>query len=137
MLLVGAAYAVTGVGFSALGASDGSHGSVVAWRLAAWLASAALGAAHVGYEHFRLGNPPRLTALHAAGAVALGALGLAVAANVHWLVAETRSQRPPLLALPIWPVITALPAFLAALAVATVLGRVSRRGRRGGGGQPD
>ena len=124
MILVAVAYVAIGIVFAAL-AADANH--VRLWRLAAWLASAAVAAAHIGYEHYRLRGSPRPTALHAAGAVALGAFGLALAANVHWLFAGTHSQRPPLLALPVWPVITALPAFLAALAVAAVLARVSRR----------
>ena len=41
-------------------------------------------------------------------------------------VAETHGQPSPLLALPVWPVITAIPAFLVALAVAAVLARFSR-----------
>jgi len=119
MIVVAVAYVAIGIVFAAL-AADANH--VRLWRLAAWLASAAVAAAHIGYEHYR-----RPTALHAAGAVGLGAFGLALAANVHWLFAGTDGQRPPLLALPVWPVITALPAFLAALAVAAVLARVSRR----------
>ena len=124
MILVAVAYMAIGIVFAAL-AADANY--VRVWRLAAWIASAAATAAHIGYEHYRLRSSPRPTALHAAGAVALGAFGLALAANIHWLVAGTHGQRPPLLALPVWPVITALPAFLAALAVATVLARVSRR----------
>ena len=124
MTLVAVAYMAIGIVFAAL-AADANY--VRVWRLAAWLASAAAAAAHIWYEQYRLGSSPRPTALHAAGAVALGAFGLALAANVHWLFAGTHGQRPPLLALPVWPVITALPAFLAALAVATVLAHVSRR----------
>jgi len=126
MILVAVAYTVIGVAFSVLDNSANAN-QVLLWRLAAWVASAAVAAAHIGYEHYRLGSSPRPTALHAAGAVALGAFGIAVAANIHWLVAGTPGQRPPLLALPLWPVITALPAFLAALAVAGVLARFSRR----------
>ena len=124
MILVAVAYVAIGIVFAAL-AADANH--VRLWRLAAWLASAAVAAAHIGYQHYRLSSSPRPTALHAAGAVALGAFGLALAANVHWLFAGTPGQPAPLLALPVWPVITALPAFLAALAVAAVLARVSRR----------
>src|SRR2546422_7671019 len=124
MILVAVAYVAIGIVFAAL-AADANH--VRLWRLAAWLASAAVAAAHIGYEHYRLRSSPRPTALHAAGAVALGAFGLALAANVHWLVAGTHSQRAPLLALPVWPVITALPAFPLAFAVAAVLARFSRR----------
>jgi hypothetical protein len=125
MLLVALAYVVIGVGFPAFDrSSDSRH--VRLWRLAAWVASAAAAALHVGYEHTR-GSSPRATALHAAGAVALGAFGLALAANVHWLVAGAPGQRAPLLALPVWPVITAVPAFLGALAVAAVLGRIHHK----------
>ena len=123
LLLVAVAYAAIGIVFAAL-AVDANH--VRVWRLAAWLASAVVAAAHMWYEQYRLGSSPRPTALHAAGAVALGAFGLALAANVHWLFAGTHGQRPPLLALPVWPVVTALPAFLAALAIAAVLARFRR-----------
>src|SRR5213595_3409190 len=122
MILVAVSYVVIGIGFAALAKSDHMR----LWRLAAWVASAVVAAAHIWYEHYRLGSSPRPTALHAAGAVALGAFGLALAANVHWLVAGTHGQRPPLLALPVWPVVTALPAFLAALAIAAVLARFGR-----------
>jgi len=127
MILVAGAYVVIGIVFGVL-ANLGDANHVRLWRLAAWVASAAVAAAHIGYEHYRLGSSPRPTALHAAGAVALGAFGLAVAANVHWLFAEAHGQRSPLLALPVWPVIAAIPAFLVTLAVAAVLARFSRRG---------
>ena len=126
MIVVAVAYAVIGILFAALANSDATN-HVRLWRLAAWVASAAVAAAQIGYEHFRLGRSPRQTALHAAGAVALGAFGLALAANIHWLLAATRGQHSPLLALVAWPVVTALPAFPAALAVAAVLARLSRR----------
>ncbi len=124
MILVAVTYAVIGIVFAALAKSADA---VRLWRLAAWVASAAVAAAQIGYEHYRLGSAPRVTARHAAGAVALGAFGLALAANMHWLLSGTRGQHPPLLALPAWPVITAVPAFLAALAVAAILARVSGR----------
>jgi len=91
------------------------------WRLAAWMASAAVYAAHIGYEHYRLDNSPRSTALHAALAVALGGFGLAVSASLH-------SRHPLVLALALWPIITGLPAFLVALAVGAVLARFARSG---------
>ena len=126
MILVAVAYAVIGIVFARLDdAADPGH--VLMWRLAAWAASAAVAAVHIGYEHYRRGASHLPTALHAAGAVAFGAFGLALAANIHWLFAETRGQHPPLLALPIWPVITAVPAFLIALVIAAILARFSRR----------
>lgn len=126
IILVGVAYVIIGVVFAALDNSPNII-RVRLWRLAAWVVSAAVGAAHIGYEHYRLGSAPHVTALHTAGAVALGAFGLALAANVHWLFAGTDGRHAPLLALPVWPVITALPVFLVALAVAAMLARFSRR----------
>jgi hypothetical protein len=122
VLLVGVMYFLIGRGF----ALPADH--VQFWRLAAWVASAAVAAAHICYEHFRLNNSPRATALHAAVAVALGAFLLAVAATVH--AAMVPSHAPYwryLLALVLWPIITALPAFLVALALAALLARLQRR----------
>ena len=122
MMLVAVAYVVIGIGFGVL--ANAHH--VRLWRLAAWVASAVVAVVQIGYEHQRRSSP-RATALHTAGAVALGAFGLALAANVHWLFAATRGPRSPLLALLVWPVITAIPAFLVALVVAALLARFSRR----------
>jgi len=122
MMLVAVAYVVIGIAFGVL--ANAPH--VRLWRLAAWVASAVVAAVQIGYEHQR-GSSPRATALHAAGGVALGAFGLALAANVHWLFAAPRGPRSPLLALLVWPVITAIPALLVALVVAALLARFSRR----------
>jgi hypothetical protein len=101
--------------------------NVGVWRVAAWLVSGVAYAAHIGYEHFRLRNSPRFTALHAALAVAIGAIGLAVAGMLHSL-STTSAIRPAwLLALVIWPAVTAVPAFLGALVAAELLARLSRR----------
>ena len=124
IILVGVAYGVIGIGVAAL--SDPKH--FLLWRMAAWVISAALYAAHIGYEHYGLKSAPRATALHVAGAVALGAFAVALAANVHSLFAATHGQQPRLvLALVAFPVITAIPAFLVAFAVAAALARWWRR----------
>ena len=120
VILLGLAYAAIGVGFAAL-ANPAAHQARFIWRLSAWVASAAVYAAHIGYEHYRLDNSPRSTALHAAVAVALGGFGLAVSASLH-------SRHPLVLALALWPIITGLPAFLVALAVGAVLARFARSG---------
>ena len=102
-----------------------------AWRLAAWVVSAMGYAVHIAYERFRLQNSPGSAALHVAFAVALGAFGLAVGANIHSLSAgSTQRRHLLLLSLGIWPVITALPAFLVAFGTNMVLARVL--GSRGG-----
>ncbi len=120
LLLVGATYLVVGITFAALPAA--SNQMRVTWRLAAWVISAIAFAAHIGYEHVRLRSSPGTTALHASLAVALGAFGVAVAANVHAQAAATH-QRSVALALVLWPVLTALPAFVVALAAAAALAR--------------
>ena len=77
-LLAGTLYLIIGVGFATL-----SVPSVFFWRLAAWMVSAAVYAAHIGYEHFRIHSSPHSTALHVAIGAAIGAFGLAAAAIVH------------------------------------------------------
>jgi len=122
-LLVGVLYLVAGLGFGELARLASSNQVRDAWRLAAWVISAAAFAAHIGYEHFRLRSSPRITAFHASLAVALGAFGLAVAAARHGQAVH----RPfPAFALAVWPVATAVPAFVVALIVAAVLSRVER-----------
>jgi hypothetical protein len=94
-----------------------------AWRFAAWMVSGVVFAVHIAYEYFRLRNSPRWTAFHAAAGVAIGALGLAIAGMIY-----TSSIRPAwLLALILWPVFTAVPAFVGALVAATLLRRFSQR----------
>ena len=124
-VLAGVAYFVVGFGFALIATPTVSGRMWFVWRLAAWVVSAAVFAAHIGYEHFRLGSSPRVTACHAATAVALGAFLLAVAATVH--AATVASHAPYVrfaLALVVWPLVTALPAFLVALVVAALLARL-------------
>ena len=118
-VLLGIGYAVVGIAF----AVPTTHAQ--AWRLAAWGVSALGYAAHIAYERFRLRGSPGRAALHVASGVALGAFGLAVGANIHSLSAESTNQHRQLLlmSLGIWPIMTALPAFLVALVVSVVLKR--------------
>jgi hypothetical protein len=119
-LLVGVVYFLIGRGFAA----PASH--VQMWRLAAWVFSGAVYAAHIAYEHFKLRNPPRITALHAALAVAIGAIGLAVAGMIHSLSVASTIRPAWLLALIVWPAVTAVPAFLVAWLAGAVLARLPR-----------
>lgn len=122
-LLFGAVYFLVGRLFTL------PTGNVPAWRVAAWLVSSIVYAAHIAYEHFRLRYPPRLAALHVAMAVAIGAVALALAGMIHSL-STTSSIRPAwLLALLIWPAVTAVPAFLGALVGVAVLARFARSER--------
>jgi len=126
LILVGAAYFVVGMAFGSFAGWSASNQMRVTWRVLAFLVSAIVFAINIGYEYFQLGNSPRTTALHAAGAVAVGAFALAVAANVHGLWAGSSHQRLLVFALVAWPVLTAVPAFVVAL-VATAGLKLWRR----------
>lgn len=118
VIIVGILYGVVGVVFGL------PSNNVKLWRLAAWVTSANVYAAHIAYEHFTLRNVPRSTALHVAAAVGIGGFALAVAASLHALIAPPNYTRWRfVLALVVWPVITALPAFIVALVITWVLAR--------------
>jgi hypothetical protein len=116
MMLAGLTYGFIGIVF----AVPSSH--VRLWRLAAWIASGIVYVSHIAYERYRLHKRPLTTALHAAAAVALGAFVLAVGATVH--AAMLPSHIPYWrfrIALVVWPIITAVPAFIVALVFASLL----------------
>ena len=114
-IVAGLLYVVVGYGSAALDPSVPDRARF-AWRLTAWALSAAVFAAHIGHERSRLRAAPRTLAAHVAAGVALGAFLLAAAATVH---AATAAEHAPywkfMLALVLWPIITAVPAFVVAL----------------------
>ena len=93
VLLVAAAYCFVGVAFAALAGWAGPGAMRTVWRLAAWVLSLAVFVAHIRYEHFQLRSGAITTALNVSIAVALGAFGLALAANVRaWLIQPSTWQ---------------------------------------------
>jgi hypothetical protein len=83
---------------------------------------------HIGYEHFRLRNRAIRVALHATAAVAIGAFLLAATAIMHAFTAASHAPyRQYLLALVLWPIFTAVPAFLVSIVIAAVLDRFPKR----------
>jgi hypothetical protein len=100
-------------------------GHVQLWRFAAWLVSGVAFAAHIGYEHVVLRNRPRSLALHAATAVAIGALGLAVAGFLHSVGVPAAPRSLWGLALVVWPLATGIPAFAVAFVLGILLARVA------------
>ena len=119
-LLIGLVYLIVGRVF----ARPTDH--VRVWRLSAWVVSAIAYGGHIAYEHFEVRNGPRITATHVALAVAIGSAGLAIAALMHSWSTGSAPGPARVLAFIVWPVMTAIPAFLVALAVAAL---VSRRRR--------
>ena len=121
MILFAMVYLVVGV---AIPNPPASNKMQFMWRLTAWLICAVAFAIHIGLAYFRFQNSLRGTALQAALSVALGAFGLAVAANIHALMTGTGNRRLLALALVIWPLLTGVPAFLVAFVATALLARV-------------
>lgn len=128
VLLLSVVYTIVGLLSGRFAGQAASPQLRVGWRWAAWIVSAVAFGAHIVYEQIRLRSSLRVTALRVSMAAGLGAFGLAVAANVH---AQTASQRQHSLALAlslaIWPIMTALPAFVVALVAAMLLARIRTR----------
>lgn len=121
-ILAGLAYVVVGVVTAELAGAAGSARGRTAWRLAAWLLSLAVFIGHIMYDRGGERSAGR-TALHVAAAVALGAFGLALAGPVrsHWGAADF--SRAVVLSVVVWPILTGIPAFVVALAAASLLRR--------------
>ena len=127
VVFLGVVYVSAGIISGALAGQAASHQAVIAWRWAAWLVSAIGFGAHIVYEQVALRTSPTITALHVSSAAGLGAFGLAIAANVHAQTVSPQQHSPILvLSLAIWPVMTALPAFIVALVSAILFARVRR-----------
>lgn len=126
-LLAGALYLTIGIGFARLSAP-----SVFFWRRMAWIVSAMVYAAHIGYERFRAGSSQQETALHVAVGAGIGALGLAASAVTHSWLTGLGNMRLLRFALVVWPLMTGVAAYLVALASTAVLARItySRRTMR-------
>lgn len=119
-LALGIGYVLVGIVF----ARPTTHAQ--AWRLAAWAVSGIGYAWHIWHENARLRHSPAVAAWHVAVAVALGACALAVGANIHAMSVDSpiRQRQLLLLAIVLWPLITALPAFLLALGIGAVVTRL-------------
>jgi hypothetical protein len=125
VMLAGTAYLLAGVVFGELAGRATSMQERVGWRWAAWALSAIVFGAHIAYGQLTLHTRPRRTAYHAALGAAIGAFGLAAMANIRSLsVSPDKHSILLLLSLVIWPVFTALPAFVVALVPAFLLQRL-------------
>ena len=129
VILAGGLYFVVGIVSIRLAGAVVSNEMRSFWRLSAFVVSGVVFAAHLAYEHFRLRHTARSTAWHASLAAALGGFALALMANIHDLGSATGYRRRMLVALVVWPLLTGVPAFLLAFAVAAALG-VKRRHER-------
>src|SRR2546429_6133715 len=102
LILAGLVYLAVGIAFATFAGWSTSNQMGVTWRFLTLVISAVAFATHTGYEYFQLGNSPRATALHAAGAIAVGAFALAVAANIHGQLVGSSHRRLLVFALVAW-----------------------------------
>jgi hypothetical protein len=116
-ILAGGAYLLIGRAFSSPAFSGRP------WRLAAWGLGGVVFLVHLWFEGFRLRNTPRTAATHVASGVALGAFALAAAAMIRATSDPSEVQPKWLLALVLWPALTAIPAFFVALVSGLLLAR--------------
>ena len=126
-ILVAVLYLTVAIVTGTLAARAASSELRFFWRLSAFIISGAALLAHIAYEHFRRRSPARSAAWHTSAAVSLGALLLALTANIHDLTSPAGYRPQMLLALVIWPLGLLVPAFVAALAIAFGLGVIRRR----------
>ena len=115
-------YVAIGVGFGTLAGAAGQTPARTVWRAAAFLLSGIIYGAHLALE--RKTARVLASSLHVAVAVAIGAFGLALSANVHSLSVETANRALLRMSLVIWPLMTGLPAFVVALAATTLGNRL-------------
>jgi hypothetical protein len=121
--LFGVVYLAAGLVFGWFAGAAGPSQMRAAWRLLAWVVSALAFALHIRYEYVRLHTASIRLARHVALAVAMGAFGLALAANIHAVAAGSTHRRAIGLSLVLWPLLTALPAFVVALGASAILAR--------------
>ena len=119
----GVAYFAIGVVFGALAGNSGSVQGLKAWRWAAFALSMVVFLLHVRFDHQRFRNA-LTTARHVAIGAALGGFLLAAMATARATLVEGTPQRL-LVALIAWPLLTGVPAFIAAWILATLLARLN------------
>ena len=117
VLLAALAYLVIGRFFP----NAGPHVQLL--RLAAWALSGIVFVGHIAHERIACGSSNRVMATRIAAAVAIAALGLAIVGPLYARWVAGRPIPPVLPALVLWPLLTAVPAYL----VARVIGPVVRR----------
>src|SRR5258708_27316185 len=133
--LIAVVYVVVGIVTAHLASAAPSIELRNLWRLTAWVLSLLVFLGHVAHERLRAGNSTKKAALHAAAAVALGAFVLAAVGPVRGYWDAANFWRAAVLSLSLSPILTGIPAFLAALVAGSILGRLVRPGRSRDSGQ--
>jgi hypothetical protein len=124
LLLASIAYGVVGIVTARLSGAASAQQVRAAWRITGWLLALAVFSGHLVFEHLRVGAPLRTMAGRVAAAVALGALALAVLGPVRAYWGASGFGRAFALSIVMWPIVTGIPALLAALAMGWILKRL-------------
>ena len=126
-ILAGVLYYIAGVATAALAGAAATSQQQFFWRLSAFVISGVVFAAHIAHEHFLQRHSARTTAWHTSVGAAFGGFALALSANLHDLGSATGYRPRMMIALLAWPLLTGVPAFVAALLVAAGLGMIRPR----------
>jgi len=113
-------YAIVGIATSSLNGAEASATLVKLTRFGAWGVSLLAFLAQIVVERTRLRVGPRSVAADAALATAIGALVLAVRATMH-AASIGRFEDRYALALVLWPLLLAIPAFIVAFGLASMM----------------
>jgi hypothetical protein len=121
-ILAGALYLAISMVSATLANRAEAHAMRFIWRLSAFIGCAVVFLVHLGQE-LRQCHPARITARHTSVGVALGGFALALAANLHDLGSVAGYRPRMLIALVAWPLLTAVPAFVAVVVIGAVFAR--------------
>lgn len=127
-------YFAAGIIFGALAGAAGPTPARTLWRATAFLVSGVVYVAHLAAEW--RSRRVLASSLHVALAVAIGAFALALSANIHSLFVASSNRLLLRASVLIWPVMTALPAFVVAFAATTLGNRLGRRTDEGAAPRP-
>lgn len=122
MIIAAVLYLVAAQGSAALAAAASSPSLRQLMRLCGFAACGVVFVAHFAYERYRLRAAAQPLAWHTTYAAALGGFLIAGAAIVHNLAGPAGFRPRMLTALIAWPLVTAVPIFIAARILATLLG---------------
>ena len=125
VVLIGVVYAAIGLITGSIAGNAETIAGRTAWRFSAFVISGVVFVTHLVVEHQADRAAVRRTAARVALAAAIGGFLLAVAAVGHNLRFPSGSQRF-WIALPTWPLLVGIPAFIAGWAGALVLTRLWR-----------
>ena len=127
VVAAGVAYGVIGLAFGAAANGQATTQGRFGWRLAAWVVSGVVFAAHIGYAQLRGRSGSARTAVQSAVGAALGAFVLAIAATAHAVSIGANNLASFGLALVLWPAGTMVAACVVALVLAMGIAFVRRR----------